>query len=169
MMGELGELASNLEKWLWYGKQFDGPNFAEELGDANWYQAEALNVLSLKFETILAANIDKLRARYPERYTDELAAEENRNRSKERETIITGLIDGEYAAEVLSRPKTFIAPSGLEIREASPPGLQVQGTPQTVGDSLVMRGVSPGRKPEGFTVTEPEPCYSKSQFIPPQS
>ena len=60
MMGELGELASNLEKWLWYDQGFDMTNFKEELGDMNWYEAEALNAMEVKFSSILETNIKKL-------------------------------------------------------------------------------------------------------------
>ena len=85
MMGELGELAGALEKWIWYGQPFDETNFKEELGDTNWYQAEALNALEAKFEDVLKRNIDKLKARYPDKYTDEAAL--NRDLEKERTVL----------------------------------------------------------------------------------
>ena len=85
MMGELGELAGALEKWIWYGQPFDDVNFKEELGDTNWYQAEAMNALEAKFEEILQKNIDKLRTRYPDKYTDEAAL--NRNLEAERTVL----------------------------------------------------------------------------------
>jgi hypothetical protein len=87
MAGELGELASCLEKWLWYGQPFDAVNFAEEWGDCDWYQAEALNAIKIKFEDVLTKNIAKLQKRYPEKYSDHLAAEVNRDRAAERDIL----------------------------------------------------------------------------------
>ena len=40
--------------------------------------------LKIKFEEVLSKNIAKLQKRYPEKYSDHLAAEENRNREEER-------------------------------------------------------------------------------------
>jgi NTP pyrophosphatase (non-canonical NTP hydrolase) len=85
MMGELGELATALEHWLWYGKPFDRVNFIEELGDTNWYQAEALNALKARLETVLVTNIEKLRKRYPHKFTPENAT--NRDLNAERQAM----------------------------------------------------------------------------------
>lgn len=83
MMGELGELAGALEKWLWYGQKFDEQNFKEELGDNAWYEAEIHNALDASMLETMRANIRKLRARYPDKYDDYHAAEENRDRKEE--------------------------------------------------------------------------------------
>lgn len=81
--GEAGELAGAVEKWLWYNKPLDVQNVKEELGDLLWYIAEACNALDFDMGEIMAANIAKLKARYPEKYDGERAAEENRDRGKE--------------------------------------------------------------------------------------
>ena len=84
MSGEVGELASAIEKWIWYGQLFDKKNMCEELGDLLWYIAEACTALGdVSLETIMIANIRKLRVRYPEKYSDERALEENRDRKAE--------------------------------------------------------------------------------------
>jgi len=87
MMGELGELASNIEHHFYYGQGFDKVNFEEELGDVLWYVAEACSALGIPMETIASMNIKKLRKRYPDKYTDDLAREENRNRQQERQVL----------------------------------------------------------------------------------
>lgn len=87
MMGELGELASNLEKALWYNQGFDLTNFSEELGDASWYIAEGASGVQQQLEDIFQRNISKLQKRYPEKYTDHHAAEEHRDREAEREIL----------------------------------------------------------------------------------
>lgn len=90
LMGEVGELAGALERWLWYAQPLDKTNVKEELGDCQWYLAEAHNALNLNMLETMRANIAKLRDRYPEKYTDDRAVEENRDRVKEREVVQDG-------------------------------------------------------------------------------
>lgn len=82
--GEAGELSGAIERWIWYRKELDVKNLKEELGDLLWYVAEMCNALGFEMEDVMVANIAKLRARYPDKYTNELAAEENRNRTAEQ-------------------------------------------------------------------------------------
>jgi len=97
---EAGELMSLVQKWIYYGK-FAGDavadagclpvkvrdNVAEEIGDVLWYAALACNAAGLSLQAVMEANIAKLRVRYPQKYTDLLAAEENRDRKAEAEAI----------------------------------------------------------------------------------
>lgn len=85
--GEAGEISAAIERWLWYGKGLDRVNLKEELGDLFWYAAEMCNALHVSMEDVMECNIAKLRQRYPEKYSDEQAAEENRDREKEREIL----------------------------------------------------------------------------------
>lgn len=87
LMGEVGELAGAVERWLWYGQDLDVTNIREELGDGNWYAALAHNALDLDMLETMRANIRKLKERYPGSYNDLYAREENRNRSFEREAL----------------------------------------------------------------------------------
>lgn len=73
LAGEAGELCGAVERWLYYGRDLDKVNVKEELGDCLWYLALACNALGLELADVMAANVLKLRARYPERYTDEHA------------------------------------------------------------------------------------------------
>jgi NTP pyrophosphatase (non-canonical NTP hydrolase) len=82
MVTESAEFADMLKKHLFYGKPLDEVNLAEEIADNLWYCAMALRALGTDFETVMERNIAKLRARYPEKFTEELA--ENRNLEKER-------------------------------------------------------------------------------------
>lgn len=97
LAGEVGELAAALEKWIYYGRPLDQGNIAEEVGDCLWYLAQICNSLGLDLGACMEANIRKLRARYPERYTDEAAA--NRNAEAERRALGVGEIGGEIAPE----------------------------------------------------------------------
>ncbi|KKN19523.1 hypothetical protein LCGC14_0944830 [marine sediment metagenome] len=62
--------------------ELDGINILEELGDLNWYEAIAIDTLNGDFENVLATNIDKLRERFPEKFTSDNAI--NRDVDKER-------------------------------------------------------------------------------------
>ena len=73
LAGEFGELADAIKQAKVYGAQYDMTNIAEELGDLLWFTAYAANEFGMSLETIGRLNIDKLRVRYPDCYTDELA------------------------------------------------------------------------------------------------
>jgi hypothetical protein len=96
LMGELGEVASVLQKWLWYGKPFSDAEIqaklADEGGDAQWYLAELFNAIQVPMETVMGANIDKLKVRYPEKYTDQKAADESRDRKAEAEAVSLAMV-----------------------------------------------------------------------------
>lgn len=83
LVGEVGELAAEVEHWLYYGQPLDDGNVHEELGDCLWYIALACNALGLDLGRVMEANVAKLRARYPEKYSDERAKEANRDRAAE--------------------------------------------------------------------------------------
>lgn len=89
LSAEAGELLAEMQRWIWYKKDLNLINIKEELGDALWYIAEVCNALGWSMEEVMAANIAKLKQRYPEKYTDALAAEENRDRAKEAKSIRT--------------------------------------------------------------------------------
>ncbi len=89
LAGEVGELASLVQKRIYYGK--DNPGFKqlmfEELSDVLWYVAECLNALGLDMTECMEANIKKLQIRYPERYEDIRAADENRDKVAELRAV----------------------------------------------------------------------------------
>lgn len=81
--GECGEFAAAIQRWLYYGKELNTANVKEELGDLMWYIAQACRALNITIEDLMTSNLNKLKFRYPERYTDFHAAEENRDRNAE--------------------------------------------------------------------------------------
>ena len=89
LIGELGEIASVLQKWIYYGKPFSveelRTKLTDEGGDCFWYLALLLNAIDVPMEKVLIANIEKLKARYPEKFTEALA--EVRDRDKEDKAI----------------------------------------------------------------------------------
>lgn len=82
---ESGEFMDMLKKHILYGKPIDAPNLKEELGDLEWYIALAIEELNTTFGIIFETNIAKLRARYPNKFTEQDAL--NRNLNKERQIL----------------------------------------------------------------------------------
>ena len=66
LCGESGEAIDIVKKWLAQGHDLDREKLAKELGDICWYLAETATALELSLEDIMAANIEKLKRRYPE-------------------------------------------------------------------------------------------------------
>ena len=73
MTTEAGEFMDALKKHAMYGKPLDFVNLKEEVGDLLWYVALACTSLGVPIEEIMATNIAKLRARYPEKFTEKAA------------------------------------------------------------------------------------------------
>lgn len=93
---ETGELLDIYKKILAYGKELDIVNISEEIFDCFWYLVNLCRMLNIDIEQGLQTNIDKLRTRYPEKFTKYDAI--NRDLKKERDVlerstggIVTGL------------------------------------------------------------------------------
>lgn len=69
LCGESGEAIDIVKKHLAQGHELDRDALAKELGDVAWYLAEAATALDMELDDILAANIEKLRRRYPEGFS----------------------------------------------------------------------------------------------------
>lgn len=66
MAGEAGEVIDAVKKVAFYNRDLDRPHLIEEIGDLVWYVNLAIYALGTTWETVLAANIAKLSARYPD-------------------------------------------------------------------------------------------------------
>lgn len=82
---ESGELMDALKKYLFYGKPIDDTNVNEEAGDLFWYIAILADAFGFTFESSMEKNIAKLKARYPNRFTEKDA--QLRNLEKERKVL----------------------------------------------------------------------------------
>jgi NTP pyrophosphatase (non-canonical NTP hydrolase) len=87
MQTEVAEIADVYKKTIAYKKPLDFVNIKEEIGDVMFYIANLCNMNDWDLREILATNISKLEARYPEKFTEELAL--NRNLSEERKILET--------------------------------------------------------------------------------
>ena len=74
--GESGEVMELYKKHIGHGHELNLDKLAKELGDVLWYISAIATGLGLDLDAIAQANIDKLKARYP----DEFSAERSINR-----------------------------------------------------------------------------------------
>jgi NTP pyrophosphatase (non-canonical NTP hydrolase) len=71
LAGEAGEFANMVKKLTAHGHDIPLETLADELGDVLWYVAEAASACGLELGNIAHQNIDKLRSRYPEGFSEE--------------------------------------------------------------------------------------------------
>ena len=72
LAGEAGEFANLIKKLTAHGHSDITPEtLADELGDILWYAAEAASAIDLSLGDIAQQNVDKLRQRYPEGFSQE--------------------------------------------------------------------------------------------------
>jgi NTP pyrophosphatase (non-canonical NTP hydrolase) len=74
LAGEAGELLDAIKKTWVYGKPLDAENVREEAGDALFFILALCHVQGWSLDDVIAANVAKLRKRYPQGYTDAAAA-----------------------------------------------------------------------------------------------
>lgn len=72
--GEAGEFVDCVKKHTVYGRPLDKANAIEELGDLLWFVALGCKAMGVSMDTVAEQNIGKLRLRYPDQYSDALAA-----------------------------------------------------------------------------------------------
>lgn len=85
MCTESGEFIDQLKKHIFYGKPLDKVNLKEEISDQLWYIGIALDELGSDFDSEQRRNIDKLKARYGDKFSSEAAI--NRDLDKERKIL----------------------------------------------------------------------------------
>jgi len=71
LAGEAGEFANLVKKLTAHGHDIGSDVLGEELGDVLWYLAEAATACGLELGDIAQKNVDKLRARYPDGFSQE--------------------------------------------------------------------------------------------------
>lgn len=65
LTGEAGEVVDIIKKEKWHGRPMDKVEMLKELGDVAWYLSALAQAYGFSLEEVLAANVDKLEARYP--------------------------------------------------------------------------------------------------------
>lgn len=90
---EGGELLDVLKKAMFYGKPIDYVNLDEEIGDVMWYIAIYCNARGTTIEKLCEINNAKLKARFPEKFTQHHAI--NRDLDAERQILESGVKGGD--------------------------------------------------------------------------
>lgn len=85
MQTELGELADPYKKQIYYGRELDKTNVAEEIADQMWYIVNLARIENIDLVKALQNNIAKLKVRFPDKFTEQNAIE--RNLEAEREQL----------------------------------------------------------------------------------
>lgn len=70
MCAELGEIHGLYQK-VYQGHPFDVGHLMKEAGDLLWFVGELCDVFKFDLGDVAAANIDKLRKRYPEGFSED--------------------------------------------------------------------------------------------------
>jgi NTP pyrophosphatase (non-canonical NTP hydrolase) len=73
---EVGEFVGEVKRMHRYNVIFNhtvASLIREELGDILWYLALAAESINVELDTIAAENIEKLKKRFPEKYSDQAA------------------------------------------------------------------------------------------------
>jgi len=71
LAGEAGEFVDEYKKVVGHGHPIDEAKLKKELGDVAWYIAELCTAHGWCMDEVLSANIQKLKTRYPEKFTTE--------------------------------------------------------------------------------------------------
>ena len=69
LCGESGEVIDIVKKYLAQGHELNREALIKELGDVAWYLAETAYALNVELEDVLQQNIEKLKKRYPEGFS----------------------------------------------------------------------------------------------------
>lgn len=70
LSGEAGEATDIIKKHLFHGHILCPEHLAKELGDVMWYVALNATLIGYDLDGIMQMNIDKLKARYPEGFSE---------------------------------------------------------------------------------------------------
>lgn len=73
LSGEAGELNDLVKKWIFHKKPLDREHMKKEIGDVCWYIADICHSMGFDLGEIFQMNIDKLKARYPEGFSEQRA------------------------------------------------------------------------------------------------
>jgi NTP pyrophosphatase (non-canonical NTP hydrolase) len=97
LAGDAGEVSSAVMRYIEYGRELDRTNLIEEVGDCLWRLNQVCAAAGFTLEQAMDANISKLQARYPKKYSDERAA--NRDIEAERRALETTYAGAPSASE----------------------------------------------------------------------
>lgn len=71
LVGEAGEVIDHLKKVIYHNHELDREEIEKELGDVLWYLTALATTMNMDLNEIAKKNIDKLKARYPNGFSEE--------------------------------------------------------------------------------------------------
>lgn len=71
LTGEAGEFADHIKKVVYHGHELDKDYLIKELGDLQYYVADAARVLNTALSSVAGQNIKKLQERYPDGFNEQ--------------------------------------------------------------------------------------------------
>ena len=71
LTGEAGEVSDMIKKHVFHGHELNKDEIIKELGNVCWYVALLSYAINVPLEDILQKNVDKLKRRYPEGFSEE--------------------------------------------------------------------------------------------------
>lgn len=70
LSGEVGEVNDAVKKYIFHRHPLERNNVIKELGDVCWYLALMADAIGIDLNTIMTENIEKLRRRYPDGFSE---------------------------------------------------------------------------------------------------
>jgi NTP pyrophosphatase (non-canonical NTP hydrolase) len=71
LAGETGEVVELIKKCVYHGHALHEEDIKKELGDVLWYVSALCTCLGYDLKDVMRMNIDKLKKRYPEKFSQE--------------------------------------------------------------------------------------------------
>lgn len=133
---ESGEIIKLIKDNLFYGKSLCINDLEEEYGDLLWFIALGLAAIKSSFTEAMELNIAKLRARYPDKFTEDKAI--NRELDKERKALTTSPPDTFITVSQVNVPKDATITCNLELYYAVMTG-RLKGEIVHIDDKYVLR------------------------------
>lgn len=78
LTGEAGEVADEVKKCLYQGREWDSEKIIEKLGDVLWYVSLMAECFGAPLDFVMEYNLDKLQKRYPDGFPFSFEASEKR-------------------------------------------------------------------------------------------
>jgi len=77
LAGEAGEVSDVVKKYIFHKHVLNKDELIKELGDCLWYIEVISHILEISTEEVKKRNIEKLRKRYPNGFTEEASINRN--------------------------------------------------------------------------------------------
>lgn len=165
--GEAGEVQDLIKKHIGHSHDLDREKIEKEIGDVLWYVAALAGMLGLSLGDVAAANLEKLRKRYPEGF------DPARSRARTKPIGPFG-IEPVAGLNAIARFNSLVAPfdaNGSPVAPESIPLMTKSEPSDTRGadqpcawfdDAFRWKcGTCGGTEAFGANKTEPKRCYRK--------